>query len=83
MPTRKIRTAGAAIVLQPKAAAWSRLQWDTCRPGRKGCGVGVALQYIIDPESTGEVADLAKVPEADGAGITMKALRVGPLTPNH
>jgi Protein of unknown function (DUF4232) len=81
VPTRKVGQAGggAEIVLKPQASAWSRLQWDTCRPGRPGCGVGVALQYVVDPHSTGTVADLSAVPEAYRAGITMKALRVSPL----
>jgi Protein of unknown function (DUF4232) len=81
VPTRKVAQAegGAEIVLKPRASAWSRVQWDTCATGRNGCGVGVALQYIVDPDSTGTVADLTGVPEADRAGITMKAVRVSPL----
>lgn len=81
VPTRKVGQAGggAAIILKPQASAWSRVQWDTCTAGHRGCGVGVALQYIVDPESTGTVADLTAVPEATRAGITMKALRVSPL----
>ena len=80
VPTRKVGPAGGAeIILKPQASAWARVQWDTCDAGRKGCGVGVALQYIVDPDSTGAVADMSAVPEADGAGITMKALRVSPL----
>jgi hypothetical protein len=66
-------------VLAPAAGASARLQWDTCDAGDDRCGVGVALQYIVDPESAGTLADLAAVPEADRAGITMTALQVGPL----
>jgi hypothetical protein len=80
VPTRQIG-AGAEVVLEPRAAARSALQWDTCEPSRKGCGVGVALQFIVDPDSTGTLAELAGVPEAEQAGITMKALRVSPLQP--
>jgi hypothetical protein len=81
VPTRKIGTAGPAITLEPDATVWSRLQWDSCTAGRKGCGVGVAFQYIADPDSTGVAADLAELPEADEQGITMKALRIFPLQP--
>jgi len=81
VPTRKVDQAGggAEIILTPEAGASSEVQWDTCEAGREGCAVGVALQYIVDPDSTGTVADLTAVPEADRAGITMRALRVGPL----
>jgi hypothetical protein len=81
VPTREIPQPGgsAAIVLAPEADAWSRVQWDICKPGRAGCGVGVTVQYIVDTESTGMAADSIEVPEADLEGITMKALRVGPL----
>jgi hypothetical protein len=81
VPIRKIDEAGgdAEIILTPEASAWSRVQWDTCEAGHEGCAAGVALQYIVDPESTGTVADLTAVPEADRAGITMRAMRVGPL----
>jgi len=81
VPTRKVGQAAgpAEIILKPNANAWSRLQWDTCEAGAMGCGVGVALQYIVDPDSTGAVAETTAVPEADRAGITMKALRVSPL----
>ncbi|WP_433794877.1 DUF4232 domain-containing protein [Actinoplanes sp. CA-252034] len=78
VPTLKIGSAGPAIVLAPDATAWSVLQWDVCEAARTGCGVGVGLQYIADPDSTGIAADLAELPEADRSGITMKALRVGP-----
>jgi hypothetical protein len=81
VPTRKIGIAGQAIVLEPGATATSRLQWDSCAAGRKGCGVGVGLQFIADPNSTGTATDLLNLPEADLAGITMKALRIGPLQP--
>ena len=80
VPTRKVgRAGGAAIVLQPQASAWSAIEWDACAPGRAGCGVGVAWQYILDRESTGAVADTAEVPEAEQDGVAMKAMRVGPL----
>jgi hypothetical protein len=85
VPTRAISQPGAdaVIVLAPEAGAWSRVQWDTCKPGRSGCGVGVAVQYIVDAESTGAAADPEALPEADLDGITMKALRVGPLQPTR
>jgi hypothetical protein len=84
VPTRKVGQAGAtAIVLQPEASAWSAIEWDACAPGRTGCGVGVAWQYILDRESTGSVADTVAVPEADQDGVAMKAMRVGPLRPAH
>jgi hypothetical protein len=81
VPTHKVDQVGAnaEIILKPQASAWSRVQWDNCDAGREGCGVGVALQYIVDPDSTGAVAELTAVPEADRAGITMKAMRVSPL----
>ncbi|BEL08403.1 hypothetical protein Q0Z83_065940 [Actinoplanes sichuanensis] len=79
VPTTEIGTAGPAIVLEPGATASSSLQWDTCAAGRKGCGTGVAFQFIVDADSTGTAADVAELPEADGPGITMKALRIGPL----
>jgi hypothetical protein len=79
VPTRKIGTAGPAIVLEPGAAALAHLQWDSCAAGGARCGVGVAFQFIADPDSTGIAADLAELPEADLDGITMTALRVGPL----
>jgi hypothetical protein len=80
VPTRKIEQPGTGvIVLAPEASAWARVQWDTCVAGRSGCGVGVTVQYIVDRESTGSAAEPADVPEADQEGITMKALRVGPL----
>jgi hypothetical protein len=78
VPTRRIGD-GSEVVLEPRAAARSALQWDICEVGRTGCGVGVALQFTVDPESTGSLAELSGVPEADRAGITMKALRVSPL----
>jgi uncharacterized protein DUF4232 len=81
VPTRQVGRGGGVVVLKPGATAWAPIQWDSCDAGRKGCGVGVALQYIVDPDSTGAVADLAGVPEAERDGITMKALRVGPLQP--
>jgi hypothetical protein len=83
VPTQKLDQTGAPITLEPEASAWSRLQWDTCEAGREGCQVGVAFQYITDPDSTGTVAEMTAVPEADDAGITMKALRVGPLQPTR
>jgi hypothetical protein len=85
VPTRKVDQAGgtAEIILTPEAGAWSRVQWDTCAAGAEGCAVGVAVQYVVDPDSTGTVADLEAVPEADRAGITMRAMRVGPLRPNR
>jgi hypothetical protein len=81
VPTRKVKQAGggAEIVLKPQASAWSRVQWDSCDAGRKGCRVGVALQYIVDPDSTGTVADLTAVPEAGRAGLAMTAMRVSPF----
>jgi hypothetical protein len=79
VPTRKIGTAGPAIVLEPGAAAWSQVEWDSCAAGRAGCGAGVAWQFIADPDSTGVAADSAGFPEADEEGITVEALRVGPL----
>ncbi|MEU4619533.1 DUF4232 domain-containing protein [Actinoplanes sp. NPDC023801] len=81
VPTGRTEQAGggAVIVLKPQASTWARVQWDTCAPGRAGCGVGVAVQYIVDPDSTGAAADNAEVPEADRDGIAMRALRVGPL----
>jgi hypothetical protein len=80
VPTRKIdQPGGGVIVLAPEASAWARVQWDTCVPGRSGCGVGVTVQYIVDRDSTGSAADPADVPEAGQDGITMRALRVGPL----
>jgi hypothetical protein len=79
VPTRRIDQAGGDIVLAPAAAVSARLQWDTCDAEDDSCGVGVALQYIVDPESTGTLAELTAVPEADRAGITMTALRIGPL----
>ncbi len=78
VPTRTDR-AGGDIVLVPAAEASARLQWDTCNAEDDSCGVGVALQYVVYPESTGTLAELAAVPEADRAGITMTALRIGPL----
>ena len=85
VPTRKVGQAVGAtgILLEPQASAWSRVQWDTCDASREGCGVGVALQYIVDPDSTGAVADLTAVPEADRAGITMTAMRVDSLQPTR
>jgi hypothetical protein len=83
VPTRKVGQAGGEIVLRPEGSAWSKVQWDTCDPAGARCGVGVALQYLVDPDSTGTVADLTAVPEADRAGITMRALRVGPLQPTR
>lgn len=81
VPTRRIEQAGGAavVVLAPGASAWALVQWDVCVIGRAGCGVGVAVQYIVDPASTGTAADSTEVPEADREGITMKALRVGPF----
>ncbi len=79
VPTRQVGQATGKIVLAPGAGVSSRLQWDTCDPGADGCGVGVALQYVVDPESTGTLAELSAVPEADRTGITMTALRIGPL----
>ncbi|MFC4069101.1 DUF4232 domain-containing protein [Actinoplanes subglobosus] len=81
VPTRKLGTAGPAIILAPGAATESRLQWDTCTASGKGCGVGVTFQYIADPDSTGVAADLADLPEADNEGITVKSLRIYPLQP--
>ena len=83
VPTAGIGEGAGVVVLKPGASAWARIQWDTCEVGRKGCGVGVALQYIVDPASTGAVADSNAVPEADRDGITMKAMRVGPLRPTR
>lgn len=81
VPTRRVGEDGdhPEIVLESHASAWSRVQWDICDAGRAGCVAGVALQYVVDPGSTGAVAELSAVPEADGAGIAMNALRVGPL----
>ena len=83
VPTAGIGEGAGVVVLKPGASAWARIQWDTCEAGRKGCRVGVALQYIVDPASTGAVADSSSVPEADRDGITMTALRVGPLRPDR
>ncbi|MFC7534548.1 DUF4232 domain-containing protein [Actinoplanes sp. GCM10030250] len=80
VPTRKAGQAGgAAVVLKPRADAWSKVEWDGCDVGGKGCGAGVALQFIVDPDSAGSVADTIAVPEADQAGIAMTAMRIGPL----
>ena len=79
VPTAGIGEGAGVVVLKPGASAWARIQWDTCEAGRKGCRVGVALQYIVDPAATGAVADSSSVPEADRDGITMTAMRVGPL----
>ncbi|SDS83398.1 DUF4232 domain-containing protein [Actinoplanes derwentensis] len=79
VPTEMIGTAAAVIDLEPESSTWSRIQWDVCTADSSGCGVGVALQFIVDPESAGSVAESADVPEADRDGITMTALRVGPF----
>ncbi|WP_045744417.1 MULTISPECIES: DUF4232 domain-containing protein [Actinoplanes] len=81
VPTSRLgQDDGALITLAPEDSAWSRLQWDRCDADAKGCSVGVALQYVADEASAGEVAETIAVPEADAAGITMTALRVGALT---
>jgi hypothetical protein len=79
VPTRKVGEAGPAIVLQPGDSARSLLQWDSCTAGGRGCGVGVAWQFIADPDSTGVAADSVDLPEADGRGIGIAALRIGSL----
>jgi hypothetical protein len=79
VPTRKVGEAGPAIILEPGATAWSPLEWDACTAGRPACGVGVAWQFIADPDSTGAAADSAGFPEADEEGIAIRALRVGPV----
>jgi hypothetical protein len=79
VPTAEVGTAGPALVLEPGATAASNLEWDTCAEDDKGCGAGVAFQFIVDADSTGAAADVAELPEADGPGITMSALRIGPL----
>ncbi|GIE35729.1 hypothetical protein Ait01nite_087740 [Actinoplanes italicus] len=81
VPTSRIEQTGGdtVVALTPGASAWALVQWDVCTAGRAGCGVGVTVQYIVDPESTGSAADSAEVPEAEREGITMKALRVGPF----
>lgn len=80
VPAREFGQAAAApLVLQPEAGVWSRIAWDVCSPGGAGCGVGVALQFIVDPESTGSVAEMIGAPEPDEDGIAMTAMRVGPL----
>lgn len=78
VPSRNVNQpqGGAKITLAPQASAWNQLQWDTCEADRKGCGVGVALQYIVDPESTGTVADTTEMPESD---LAMKELRISPF----
>lgn len=81
VPTSRIGHSGgdAGMTVSPGATAWSRVQWDQCDAGRDGCGVGVALQFLVDRESAGTIADLIALPEADEPGITMRALRIGPL----
>ncbi|MDI6099553.1 DUF4232 domain-containing protein [Actinoplanes sp. NEAU-A12] len=82
IPTRQVGQAagGPGILLLPQASAWSRVEWDGCVPGRANCGVGVAWQYIVDPDSTGAVADTIGVPEADQDGVAMSAMRISPLS---
>ncbi|WP_430790503.1 DUF4232 domain-containing protein [Actinoplanes sp. G11-F43] len=82
VPTTMTGTGTADVfVVEPDASAWALLEWDRCASTNDGCDVGVALQFSVDPEADGSVADPEKLPEADGDGITMTALRVGPLRP--
>lgn len=82
VPTRKVTQpeGGAKITLEPQRNAWTRVEWDMCDATRNGCGVGVALQYTVDSESTGAVADTTGIRDAD---FTMKALRISPFQPTR